>query len=500
MQKIIKTIFSTPSIKLKTMVFVEIVMLLIASLGGLFYFTRQALVEEAKMDAEQRLEGTVQQVDNVLKTIEQSTGNIYLAMLEDIDQPDRMMNYCRRLVECNSNIEGCAIAFKPNYYADQELFVNYVHRKKYNSPELILHDELVNTPYTQQKWYSETMKTSSAAWIDPGMNKDHDVEPIITYCLPIIDFNHECVGVFAVGLSINLLSQIVLETKPSPNSYNILIAYDGSYIIHPNREKLAGQNIFEQPDIAESPTALAAVNAMVNGETGEMSFEMNDFSWYLFYKPFVRNTNIQGRPEIDLNWSIATIYPKDDIFGEYNHLVYHVLGIVLIALLVFYLLCKKAIRKQVRPLMYLTDSAERIADGHYDESFPTVNRDDEVGVFYHHFQNMQKALVADITKQQEQGAILQKHHDHLQEIHQQIQEDEHVKATFLHNITNRMIAPAESISDSVKTLCEHYDDITLAEANKIKDNIQQQSEMIIELLSHKFKVSPNGTGKEKNHG
>ena len=54
MQKIIKKLFSTPSIKLNWLVALEIVALLIMSLGGLFYFTRKALVEEAKMDAELR--------------------------------------------------------------------------------------------------------------------------------------------------------------------------------------------------------------------------------------------------------------------------------------------------------------------------------------------------------------------------------------------------------------------------------------------------------------
>jgi methyl-accepting chemotaxis protein/sigma-B regulation protein RsbU (phosphoserine phosphatase) len=304
------------------------------------------------------------------------------------------------------------------------------------------------------------------------------------------------VGVIAVGLSINLLSQIVLETKPSPNSYNILLANDGSYLIHPNRERLAGQTIFKQPEIAESPTALQAAKAMVEGGTGNMSFQMNDFTWYLFYKPFVR-TKTPSRSMGAMNWSIATVYPKEDIFGEYNHLIFHVLGIVAIALLVFYMLCKKTIRKQLKPLAYLTESAERIAEGHYDESIPNVKRNDEVGEFYKHFQMMQKALAADIAKQEEQRAILHEKHEELQKIHQQIQDDEQVKTTFLHNVTNRMIAPAASIEDSVKALCDHYDDISLTEAKEERDNIKQQSETILELLSHKFNVSHDEEGRSK---
>lgn len=498
MQKIVKKIFSPPSIRLNTLVVVDIVMLLVLSLGGLFYFTRKALVEESKMDAKQHLEGTIQQVDNVMMTIEQSAGNLYYDLIDHLDQPDRMMTYCRQLVECNPNILGSVIAFQPNYYPGQELFIKYVHRQKYNSPELIMSEESVNIPYTQQKWFSETMETCRPAWIDPGQNHVSRIEPIITYSLPIRDRSGECVGVIAVGLSINLLSQIVLETKPSHNSYSILLAQDGSYIIHPNHEKLAGQNVFKQPDVAESPSALQAAKEMVQGGAGDMSFKMNDYTWYLFYRPFVRN-RLPDRGANTLKWSIATVYPKDDIFGEYNHLVFHVLGIVLIALLVFYMLCKKAIRKQMKPLIYLTESAERIADGHFDENIPNVKRDDEVGVFYKHFQVMQQAMAAHIAKQEEQRATIKEHHEKLQKMHQQIEDDNQVKTTFLHNVTNKMIAPAESITESVSTLCDHYEDITLQEATETMNNIKQQSETILELLSHKFDVSPNEAGKEDRH-
>ena len=42
-------------------------------------------------------------------------------------------------------------------------------------------------------------------------------------------------------------------------------------------------------------------------------------------------------------------------------------------------------------------------------------------------------------------------------------------------------------------------DITLPEANQEINNIKQQSETILELLSNKFKNSSNETGKEDNH-
>lgn len=499
MRKTLIRTFSVPSIRIKTLVAFEVTFLLLASLGVLFYFTRQALVEEAKKDAEQRLECTVQHVDNVLLSVEQSAGNFYYELVENLDHPERMMSYCRRLVECNSNIEGCAIAMEPNYYPDREQFITYVHRKKYNSPELIMAEKSVNTPYTQQKWYKETMATCRPSWIVPTLNKEYNLEPLVIFCLPIRDYSSkECVGVVAVGLSINLLSQIVLEDKPSPNSYSMLLDHEGHYIMHPNRAKLSGHSVFTEPDVTESPSALAAAQSMLSQKTGNTSFRLNGFTWYLFFKPFVR-TDIPGRSLEALNWSIGTVYPKSDIFGEYNHLVFHVLAIALAGLLIFFILSRFTVRYLVRPLIQLTEIATGIAEGHYEESISDTKRTDEVGLFQQNFLLMQKALASDISQQEQLQTTLRERHEEVERIHKQIKEDDNVKTTFLHNVTDRMIAPSQSIYDSVTNLCDNYNDITLQEAEKEMNNINQQSMTILGLLSQKFSTSYKRTGKEESH-
>jgi HAMP domain-containing protein len=349
------------------------------------------------------------------------------------------------------------------------------------------------------------MSAGHPTWIIPELEQGYGIEPVISFCLPIRDDSNECVGVFGVGLSVNLFSQTVLETKLSPNSYSVLLDREGTYIIHPDRERLQGEKVFDQPDVRESPTALEAVEAMLKGDTGDMSFQMDGETWYMFFKPFVR-ANVPGRSMDALDWSIATIYPKADIFSEYNHLVFHVLGIVFVGLFIFYILCRVSIRRQLKPLTHLTESVIRIAEGHYDEPIPDTKRNDEVGVLLQHFQVMQQALASDISQQEQQKATLSERREELRRIHQQIQDDDNVKLDFLHNITNRMIAPSESILKSVNTILDNFKVITPQEVQKEMVNIKQQSEDIREILSHKFtpKVTDatsvsNNEGKEVSH-
>lgn len=76
-------------------------LLLAVSLGILFYFSHKALKNEAMRDAELTLDGTMQNIDNILLSVEQSTGNIYLDLLEHLDDPDRMFTYSREVLESN---------------------------------------------------------------------------------------------------------------------------------------------------------------------------------------------------------------------------------------------------------------------------------------------------------------------------------------------------------------------------------------------------------------
>ena len=110
-------------INLNIQVLCEALLLLAVTLGILAYFSHMALRQEALRNAEQTLEGTVQDIDNILLGVEQSTGNIYYDLLEHLDDPERMYTYSRELVASNPNINGCAICFKPGFFPGHDLFM-----------------------------------------------------------------------------------------------------------------------------------------------------------------------------------------------------------------------------------------------------------------------------------------------------------------------------------------------------------------------------------------
>ena len=76
-----------------------------------------------------------------------------------------------------------------------------------------------------------------------------------------------------------------------------------------------------------------------------------------------------------LGWSVGIVYPEEDIFGDYNRLLTYVLLIAFIGILLLVLLCRFIIHRRLLPLIFLTKSAHRIANGHYDEAIPDSHQD-----------------------------------------------------------------------------------------------------------------------------
>ena len=504
MLKLPKIITRILSLRLSLMVVCEIAILLLVALAVMFHFSRQALRQEAMQTAEQTLEGTVQHIDNILLSMEQSAGNIYWDLMAHLDEPDRMYTYSRQLVECNPYIVGCAIVFKPYYYKDRELFMAYVHRKGNSvttdeASELVTSETFLSKPYTEQVWYTEPMKTGRAYWTDPLKNENTEDEALITFCLPIYGRDMACVGVLAVDLSLGLLTQVVLESKPSANGYITLLGRKGSFIVHPDSMKLEHQTVFTQTKRKDTdPSVLEAARAMVEGESGLKPFRLNGRDWCVFYKPFQR-IEVPGRSMEDLGWSVGVVYPEDDIFGEYNRLHYYMLAISFVGLLLFFILIRMITHRELQPLQMLTRSARRIAAGHYDETVPDTRREDEVGLLQEHFQLMQQSLAAHINELQQLTTTLQERSEVLRKAYERAQEAGRMKTAFLHHMTNQMIAPSDAINNSVDFLCNNYQKASLQDADREVAVIQEQSKVIIELVNTLIHTAENDTGKEVAH-
>lgn len=479
----------------------EAMLLLGVALAVFAYFSHKALRDEGVRNAEHTLEATMQHIDNILLSVEQATGNIYYDLRQHLDEPDRMYNYSRELVLSNPYIDGCAICFKPGYYPGKDLFMAYVHHKKSatnGALDLTISETFTNHPYNVQEWYTKPMSTGWIGWIDPLKGVHTEREPLVTFCLPFNDKTGERVGVIAVDVAVSQLSGYILSTKPSENGYSVLLGHNGSYIVHPDKEKLMNPTIFSQMGRQADATEFAAAKAMLAGGSGRKEFRRDGDNWWVFYKPFTP-IKWKDRSSGEIAWSVGVVYPEDDVFGLYNQLLWLVFVIAIVGILLFSLLSRWIIRKQMKPVSNLANSAQYIAEGNYNEMLPYVDRSDEIGLLHSRFKKMQRSLQGQVDELEEETKQLQQRGAILQMEYGKSVETDKMKTSFLRYIMCQMKEPTDSIDNSVTTLCNSYPDISQQETDKQVDNIQRKSQTMVGLLEHLAHFTTNETGKEDSH-
>jgi len=461
-------------------------------------YSRHAIKDDALNRATITLDRATNNIDNILLSIEETTGNIYFNM--KFDDPERMYTYARKIVENNPYVSGCAIAFKPGHFKGYDHFIAYVHctdstHEAHTSANIERCDSFGTKHYTEQLWYNRPMGMNKAMWMNPLLGMKTDIEPLTAFCAPILE-DGKPVGVISVHMPLKLLSSIIAAAKPSPNSYCALIDRDGSFIVDPTEGYLSNIKAFNLP----GTSVQGAVKTMMSGDKGYMPFDIDGRKFYLFYKPFILG-KVPYRNMSKTGWSIGIVFSEQDIFGEYNALFNFVLIIAIIGMVLMYLHTRLIIRHRLKPLRMLTEFTERIAHGHYNEPLPARHRNkDEIGVLQAHFQQMQRSVSTNINELHELTKTIQERSKELHTAYERARKADHMKTVFLHNMTDQMVEPSFAIEKDVTAL-NNFDKATSTKSvSEIVDDIQQNGNTITYLLNNLINLSEKDMDLEEKGG
>lgn len=461
MFRLTKNIKRNLPLRLSLLIGSALSLLLLVSLSVMLYFSRKAIKEDALTKASYSLEQAMTNVDNILLSVEEATGNTYWNILQK--KADGILLYGKEIEESSPYISNCIIALENG-----------------------------SNPYKDEAWYVNAVKTNTAKWVKMRIEKDSVVEQYVSYCLPIYVPGKPALGVLRADVSLSLLSSIIADAKPSPNSYCALIDGDGSFIVHPTGEYLLDFSAFK----LQSESIHHVVNSMVAGDTGYAPFDFYGHRYLVFYKPFER-AYVPNRTMEDYGWSIGLAYAEEDIFGTFASLHNMVVIIALVGIVLMYVFIRLIIRRLLRPLKMLTERTDRIAKGDFKEPIPASLHIDEVGVLQDNFGRMQKSLAVKMSQLDELTETIKERSKELQAAYKEAKKNDKMKTVFLHNMTNQMIAPANAIADDVTTLCNYDKETSGKSIRQLVGSIQQNGIAITRLLNNLINLSEQEMDEEK---
>jgi methyl-accepting chemotaxis protein len=147
----------------------------------------------------------------------------------------------------------------------------------------------------------------------------------------------------------------------------------------------------------------------------------------------------------------------------------------------------------------LTNSAQHIAEGNYNEPVPYTDREDEIGQLQYRFRKMQQSLAMHVSELKQLNESLKSRGEILEKSSEQSIENDRMRSKFLHYISNQMISPGDLIDKSVTKLCNNYHEMSIEDIEKDTEIIKQQSTTILQLLGHIIQAMQIDSGKEDSH-
>lgn len=390
MKKPISYIQKSLSTRLSLLIVIFSTAILVTSLGFLFRVSSQAIRQEAISRATQSLENTALRVQGILDRVKVATDNTAWLITRHLDGPDSMFVYSRRILENNPDLDGCSIAFEPDFFKEKG---RWFSAYSLNSNGTIQTTQEGNPyyEYFYMDWYQLCKLLDRPVWTEPFADYNpegiYSPEMITSYCKPIKDSDGKYIGTISVDLSLNWLSQTISAVKPYPNSYSIMIGRGGTYFVHPDTNKLFYQTIFTETLEHEDTALVSLGHAMQNGEEGMKQLKIDGENCYVFYKPLG-----------ETGWSTAIVCPESDIFGSFNRMKTSIMLAVGAGLLLLLFASIRIITRELKPLKQLASQAETIASGNFEKTLPDSNRFDEIGQLSHSFKDMQHSLITYIDE------------------------------------------------------------------------------------------------------
>ena len=403
----------------------RIVLLMLIIMGLVAWLLYDAITQFAigseGMRQEVFLDASVNEVRRVTSNVFTGASNHVPEIEECLAQPDRLPLLMERVVKLNAHIRSCGLFFREAYYPQKGRWYCpyavrtdsiHVETKDLGGPS---HD------YLSAEWFDKAMKATESHWSRPFF-EDNDSVPLVACLFPIHDPSGQTVAVLSADLSLEWLhkrmqqldwdiftqewmspSQETVEKFRDKDSsfnkeerfskwkpYSFLIAGDGTFIVHPDRQRIIHKRISDYAKATLDTVDDYVTRQMLAGRRGYMGDQIEQLpevvkldgrKMYVFYAP-VKHTD----------WSMALAVPKYsiDLIGIFVGLL--MLLLIAVGLVVAFIVSRIVIRRAVKPLKQLSASAGEVAKGHFSTALPVIKHNDEVGVLRDSFDDMQKSL------------------------------------------------------------------------------------------------------------
>ena len=254
-------------------------------------------------------------------------------------------------------------------------------------------------------WYTRAKETGHIGWSEPYIDAVTD-NLMVTSSKPFYDSAGKLIGVVGIDVTIETISQRIINTQVGELGYAFLVDEHGHIIARP--ELSAGdkrwEQSFETEDMLNSsnPELRTIAERMTAGDTGISTFIHDGSEVYLAYAPLpgtgwsigirmpvaeVIAPALATKDQIVSNIEVA----REHILGQINSTRGILLGVFIVVLLVVSVLAYALSRQITRPILALSEGTKAVGSGDLNYSL-VLKTGDEIEDLANTFNTMTSNL------------------------------------------------------------------------------------------------------------
>jgi tetratricopeptide (TPR) repeat protein len=297
--------------------------------------------------------------------------------------------------EGNPNYIWIYAAFAGGY----SLFRNY----PYDSMEWTQYDENDNPVDPADDWDPQTFEFyqgpatetgNTTVWTSPYWDP---VGWLMSAGRPIRYSNGTLIGVVSVDITIQTVTDLILNISVGDNGYGFLIDRNADSISHPSQgDELINIVTLEMmgTPIIEQTSFESVVNTMLTGTSGLSEYQKNGAKWYIAYAP-IPTTNYSLAvvvPELDIIGPVVLL--QNQILSQSTNQIIMLLIILVIALGIMFAISLYISNRITEPIRELITLTTYIAEGDLSRELRGDSGEmaPEIGMLHDAFNNLLTSL------------------------------------------------------------------------------------------------------------
>ncbi len=351
------------------------------SFCGASWFAGKMMLIDGHKKANLELDKAILNITDDMDAVE-TAGNNFSTFLRwnEVEKfaPNAFRSVLADFLKANPDVQGAAVCFEPEYFTQySEGFAPYLmHFKRGDNKYANLADVY---KYRNTGWYRKAKSKGYSFWTEAFKEANGTI--VSSYIVPLTNEEGKFIGVLALDMSLQNLSDEVQEQKPYPQSFITVMDKDFNFLVHPDKKMIMNGNVDRLLDRKRFEVNESIMIDMKRQRRGVGAFAVGGDTKFLYYAPIKR-----------CGWTVALECDKDEIMEEVTAVRLQMVFISVAGLLLLLLISFFLMRKLLLPIRLYSKAAHRIAKGKFNTHLQLLRPHDELWVLGNALDHMQHSL------------------------------------------------------------------------------------------------------------